>query len=70
MFTLAVDGQSTTVPVFVQPDSEQECSNVLGITVVLANGQPLRVSVERENKPVLSSCYYTWDERMLCQGPN
>ena len=57
MFTLAVDGQSTTVPVFVQPNSEQEYllgSNVLpslGITVVRANGQPLRVSVERENKP-------------------
>ena len=40
MFTLAVDGKSTTVPVFVQPDSEQECllgSNVLpalGISIV------------------------------------
>ena len=44
-FTL--DGRSTTVPVFVQPDSKQECllgSNVLpsiGITVMCASGNPL-----------------------------
>lgn len=47
LFTLAVDGKSTTVPVFVQPDSEQECllgSNVLpalGISVVRADGRKL-----------------------------
>ena len=52
LFTLAVDGRSTTVPVFVQPDSEQECllgSNVLlslGITVTRANGEALTVSGE------------------------
>ena len=48
-FTLAVDGRSTTVPVFVQPDSKQECllgSNVLpslGITVTRANGEALTI---------------------------
>ena len=56
-FTLAVDGRSTTVPVFVQPDSEQECllgSNVLpslGITVARVNGEPLTASIESENEP-------------------
>ena len=56
-FTLAVDGRSTTVPVFVQPDSEQECllgSNVLpalGLSVVRANGQQLTASVENEVGP-------------------
>ena len=48
---------STTVPVFVQPDSEQECllrSNVLpalGISVVRANGQKLTASIENEAEP-------------------
>ena len=56
-FTLAVDGRSTTVPVFVQPDSEQECllgSNVLpslGITVTRASGEPLTASIKSEKKP-------------------
>ena len=56
-FTLAVDGRSTTVPVFVQPDSEQECllgSNVLpalSLSVVRANGQQLTASVEKEVGP-------------------
>ena len=51
-----MDGRSTTVPVFVQPDSEQECllgSNVLpslGITVVRANGESLTASIERESE--------------------
>ena len=57
LFTLAVDGKSTAVPVFVQPDSEQECllgSNVLpalGISVVRANGRKLTVSVENGVEP-------------------
>ena len=56
-FTLAVDGRYTTVPVFVQPDSEQECllgSNVLlalSLSVVQANGQQLTASVENEVGP-------------------
>ena len=55
--TLAVDGRSTTVPVFVQPDSEQECllgSNVfpaLGLSVVWANGKRLTASVEKDAEP-------------------
>ena len=36
LFTLAVDGKSTAVPVFVQPDSEQ--LPALGISLVRANG--------------------------------
>ena len=57
LFTLAVDGKSTAVPVFVQPDSEQECllgSNVLpalGISVVRANGRKLTASVENGVEP-------------------
>ena len=45
-----MDGRSIVTPVFVQPDSEQECllgSNVLstiGITVTRANGEPLAAS--------------------------
>ena len=56
-FTLSVDGRSTTIPVFVQPDSEQECllgSNVLpslGITVSRVHGEPLTASVGSESKP-------------------
>ena len=56
--TLAVDGRSTTVPVLVQPDSEQECllgSNAfpaLGLSVVRANGQRLTASEENDAKPV------------------
>ena len=48
--TLSVDGKVTSVPVFIQPDSEQDCllgSNVLpalGISVVRANGHPLIAS--------------------------
>ena len=55
--TVGVDSRSTEVPVFIQPDSEQECllgSDVLpslGITVVRANGKPLAASTERESKP-------------------
>ena len=50
---IIVDDKSTTVPAFVQPDSEQECrlgSNVLpalGISVLRANGQPL---IPRQDK--------------------
>ena len=57
MFTLAIDGKSTAVPIFVQPDSEQECvlgSNVLpalGISVVRANGRKLTASVENGVEP-------------------
>ena len=57
LFTPAVDGKSTTVPVFVRPDSEQECllgSNVLtalGISLVRANGQKLAASVESGIEP-------------------
>ena len=57
LFTLSVDGKSTTVPVFVQPDSEQECllgSNVLpalGISLVRANGQKFTASIENEAEP-------------------
>ena len=49
-FTFSVDGRSIVTPVFVQPDSEQDCllgSNVLsgiGITVMRANGEPLTAS--------------------------
>ena len=56
-FILAVDDRSISVPVIVQPDSEQECllgSNVLpslGITVTCASGEPLTASVESENEP-------------------
>ena len=45
-----MDGKVTSVPVFIQPDSEQDCllgSNVLpalGISVVRANGHPLIAS--------------------------
>lgn len=52
-----MDCKSTTVPVFVQPDSEQECllgSNVLpvlGISVVRANGQKLAASIENKSEP-------------------
>ena len=48
--TLSVDGKVTSVPVFIQPDSEQDCllgSNVLpalGISVVRANGHLLIAS--------------------------
>ena len=58
MFTLTLDGKSTTVPVFVQPNSEQECllgSNVLpslGITVTHANGKPLPAAIEGNVTPV------------------
>ena len=52
-----MDGKSTTVHVFVQPDSEQECllgSNMLpalGISLVRANGQKLTASIENETEP-------------------
>ena len=57
MFTLTLDGESTTVMVFVQPNSEQECllgSNVLpslGITVTDANGKPLPAAIEDNVTP-------------------
>ena len=57
VFTIAVDGLSTTVPVFVQPDSEQDCllgSNVLpslGMTVTRASGTPVTASLESEDQP-------------------
>ena len=56
-FTLSMDDRSTTAPIFVQPDSEQECllgSNVLpslGITVSRINGEPLTASIESESEP-------------------
>ena len=43
--TLSMDGRVTSVPVFIQPDSEQECllgSNAftaVGISVVRSNGE-------------------------------
>ena len=49
-FTYSVDGKSVVTPVFVQPDSEQECllgSNVLsaiGVTLTRANGEVLTMS--------------------------
>ena len=49
--TFSLDGKSIVTPVFVQPDSEQECllgSNVIGaigITVKRANGETVNVSV-------------------------
>ena len=52
--TFSIDGRSIVAPVFVQPDSEQECllgSNVLsaiGIAVTRANGEPLTASTTDE----------------------
>ena len=52
--TFSIDGRSIVAPVFVQPDSEQECllgSNVLsaiGIAVTCANGEPLTASTTDE----------------------
>ena len=49
-----VDERSIITPVFVQPDSKQECllgSNILsaiGITVTRANGEPLTTSMVDE----------------------
>ena len=66
-FTPSVDDQSTTVPVFVQPDSEQECllsSNVLpslGITVSRVSGEPLTASIESESEPAhICTCISSW----------
>lgn len=56
-FTLTLDGQSATIPVFVQPNSEQECllgSNVLpslSIAVIHANGKPLTAAIENNTTP-------------------
>ncbi len=46
--TLQADGKTTSVPVFVQPESEQPCllgmnaAPALGLTFLTAKGQPLR----------------------------
>ena len=48
--TLAADGRKVTVPVFIQPNSEQAC--LLGTNALFA----LRVSVSRANGEPLKSC--------------
>ena len=60
--TLSVDGKVTSVPIFIQPDSEQDCllgSNVLpalGISVVRVTGEPMIASqmVLCDSKPQVS----------------
>ena len=48
--TLAADGRKVTIPVFIQPNSEQACllgTNTifgLGVSVSRANGRPLKSS--------------------------
>lgn len=66
--TIEADGESTVVPVFVQPGSEQQCllgMNVLpalGLTMRRANGEPL---VIREGvDPVVAHV----GPVVLCQG--
>ena len=50
--TVEADGESTWIPVFVQPDSKQQCLlgmnalPALGLTMLRANGEPLIVKQE------------------------
>ena len=54
--TVEADGESVCVPVFVQPQSEQDCllgMNVLpalGLEITRANGKPLITKIESESK--------------------
>ena len=73
--TISVDGKVTSVPVFIQPNSEQDCLlgsyvlPALGISVVRANGHPLIASPNRlgENETLPSSGHYSpWIEWLFC----
>ena len=60
MLKFSADDFEVTVPMFVQPESEQDCllgmSTLprLGIKVHRANGEPLRQSGEKETKSQVS----------------
>ena len=61
---VAADGKTTSVPIFVQPDSEQPCLlgmnviSTLGIKILRSNGKPL---MEQPIDPgnTLTVCFFS-----------